>query len=883
MKVAYEEHLVSYIMSFKLLFEKYSSLPILSKYAIRFGLIGVLLSIVCLTVYFCLDYQRNWIDALLIFLGVCSFSYILSFLCFFFYQRIERDIIIARKSYWRYVLGFVLAVPFLCTAVLILFNISLDGIYQSDPEYLQHCKSCGTTHIVKETEHPHILWDVYYHFVDPGNQHDTTTGGKVYTAILAILGIFLFNGLLVTTIIGWVDQRKDKWLRGRIRYKLRHLPKGHYAVVIGANEITASIVKNLLRPKPAMPTPECLSDNENQYVILQTSSDVEKVRDVLSSHLTKQELDKVIIYNALRDSALEIALLHLECASEIYILGENTTIDGGETYHDAMNMRCLNLIAEYLDNKGFSKNQNNAYKRKVCRVMFDYQTTYSVFQFSDVSAKVKDTLIFIPFNRYESWARKVLVDCVAEDHGKSIEYMPLDGFEGIKYDDDKRVHLVIVGMSKMGVAMGVQALLQLHFPNYVRDKALKSRITFIDTNADKEMPFFTGRYATLFELARHRYIDANECDHTEVNSDYGWIDPMQQPNSQWKHLSENGENFLDVEIEFIKGELESKGVRQYLKEISQNEPNSKLTIAICLTQTHQAVAAALYMPIEVYNCHYLQQILVYQREADDIVANLLNVKDTSVRYSKLRPFGMLYGEYIETRCQYFKAQLVNMAYSKSDYMPWPMDVLNKEDVGGMFMRRAWSDLPISLRISNNFFGDTIYQKVRSMMYLPEVQSVGGYHNEMFTNPVLYDELNSTFFLEINDDMSGFVEEDYENKPTYLLAQSEHNRWNLEKLLMGFSPMNKQQDEQYRLLVKEGKKSAIKRLKQIHKSSATNIHPNICDFNHLLNTDPSARVYDVRLHNAIPYILLLVDGYKYPAHTYHVYKKNIEVFYQLCND
>lgn len=849
-----------------------------------FALLG-LLGLITLIVVNCMPAFWNCIGIkILLAFGILFLGlYLILSLFYFFLRPIQRDILLARKSYWHYVLMFVIAIPILCSAILILTNTSVNELYLLDAEDLQYCNLCDTTYVLKESESHHILWDVYYHFVDPGNQHDTTTKGKIYTGILAVLGIFLFNGLLVTTIIGWVDQRKDKWLRGRIRYKLRHLPKGNYAVVIGANEITASVIKNLLKPKLTTPTPECVSDNENQYVILQTSSDVEKVRDVLSSHLTKQELAKVIIYNALRDSALEIALLHLECASEIYILGENTTIDGGETYHDAMNMRCLNLIAEYLDNKGFSKNKNNAYKRKVCRVMFDYQTTYSVFQFSDVSAKVKDTLIFIPFNRYESWARKVLVDCVAEDHGKSIEYMPLDGFEGIKYDDDKRVHLVIVGMSKMGVAMGVQALLQLHFPNYIRDKALKSRITFIDTNADKEMLFFTGRYATLFELARHRYMNANECDRTEVNSDYGWIDPMQQPNSQWKHLSENGENFLDVEIEFIKGELESKGVRRYLKEISQNEPNSKLTIAICLTQTHQAVAAALYMPIEVYNCHYLQQILVYQREADDIVANLLNVKDTSVRYNKLRPFGMLYGEYIETRCQYFKAQLVNMAFSKSNDVPWPIDVLNKEDVGGMFMRRAWSDLPISLRISNNFFGDTIYQKVRSMMYLPEVQSVGGYHNVMYSNPVLYDELNSTFFLEINNDMSGFVEEDYENKPTYLLAQSEHNRWNLEKLLMGFSPMDKQQDEQYRLLVREGKKDAIKQLKQIHKSSATNIHPNICDFSHLLNTDPSACVYDVLLHNAIPYILLLVDGYKYPAHTYFVYKTNKEAFYQLCND
>ena len=482
-------------------------------------------------------------------------------------------------------------------------------------------------------------------------------------------------------------------------------------------------------------------------------------------------------------------------------------------------MRCLNLIAEYLDNNGFSKNQNNAYKHKVCRVMFDYQTTYSVFQFSDVSAKVKDTLIFIPFNRYESWARKVFVDCVAKDHGRPIDYTPLDGFEGIKFDDDKRVHLVIVGMSKMGVAMGVQALLQLHFPNYVRDKALKSRITFIDTNADKEMPFFTGRYATLFELARHRYIDANECDHTEVNSDYGWIDPMQQPNCQWKHLSENGENFLDVEIEFIKGELESKGVRQYLKEISQNEPNSKLTIAICLTQTHQAVAAALYMPIEVYNCHYLQQILVYQREADDIVANLQYMNSLSIRYQKLHPFGMLYGEYMPDELYTLKAKLTNWAYHViKNNKKWPSDLMQDVEIFEE-IKDLWENTKIAEQYANMNFVDTINQKLRS-----------GLEALLATN------VNS--------------------KSKDAFAESEHNRWNIDRLLLGYSPCGSKDDLQLRILQEQQKDTSI--FKNELKASPARIHPNICDHKHLSEIDVEAYPYDKELNSYIPTILSLVS-------------------------
>lgn len=782
------------------------------------------------------------------FVGIPAILYIFYTTYFFFFRQIERDIILIRKSFVLYVVIFVIAIPLAIAAGMMLVNISPDQLFVDKVESTHH----ETT---LQGEDPHILWYTYFHFVDPGNQQDTTTSGKVFTGILAILGILLFNGLMVTTIMSWIDKRKEDWRQGKIRYKLNHLPRGKYAVVIGANEIAASVIKNLLQTKSGTPTLDCLSDKENDYVILQTSSDVQQVRDVLSSHLLQEDLDKVIIYNALRDSKEEINHLYLEHATEIYVLGENTTVDGGETYHDTMNMRCLNLMAENLSKKDVK--QMIGYKRKVCRVMFDYQTTYSVFQFSDVSKIINETLVFIPFNRYEAWARKVFVDCVAEDHERKIKYTPLDGFEGIKYEDDKRVHLVIVGMSKMGIAMGVQALLQLHFPNYIRNKDLKTRITFIDTNADKEMAFFKGHYTTLFELARHRFIDANACSRSKVNSDYGWIDPMQSNDCQWKHLSQNGNNFLDVEIEFIKGELESDGVRNYLREVSKSELNSKLTIAICLTQTHQAVAAALYMPIEVYNCPNLQQILVYQREADDIVANLLNVKETSIRYSKLLPFGMLYGEYMETRRRYLKSQLVNMAYSNiHDNIPWPIDVLNKKDVGTSFMKTKWSELPISYKISNNFFGDTIYQKMRSMMSLPAEQAIGGYQNVMYDNALLYDTLSSTFCLKLP-----IVEEEHINKPAYYLAQCEHNRWNLEKLLMGFSPMNEEQDKQFRQLVEQKDKDAIKQLKNQLKSSAANIHPNICDFGHLEDIDQGAQEYDILLHNAIPYILLLVDGYK----------------------
>lgn len=38
-----------------------------------------------------------------------------------------------------------------------------------------------------------------------------------------------------------------------------------------------------------------------------------------------------------------------------------------------------------------------------------------------------------------------------------------------------------------------------------------------------------------------------------------------------------------------------------------------------------------------------------------------------------------------------------------------------------------------------------------------------------------------------------------------------------------------------------------------------IHPNICDYKHLALVDPTAQPYDEKLNDAIPRILMLIDG------------------------
>lgn len=699
--------------------------------------------------------------------GYAGLAFMACFLVWFIFNPISRDRVLVKINIWYFMLVVAIMVASITT---LAWYINEHGLTSSDPEDNPFYVALQYALKMREAK-------------EKVNDHYLSLRSFI---LIMLFQVVVFEGLVLAAIVGWTGRRSKKVQKGEVRYSTLALkgtlPFKKYAVVIGANEVAPSVIKNLLKSEnKKRRSLDYAHEKENDYVILQTSSKVDEVRKTLRSYLTLNECDRVIIYSDLRNSYEGLQDLHLKHASEIYVLGENTTVDGGETFHDTMNMRCVNMIADIL---GKRKN------RKVCKVLFEYQTTFSIFQFSDVPDKVKHAMHFIPFNRYDSWARRVMMDnkaiaLVDENNANShqqINYTPLDGFKGIKPDDSQRVHFIVVGMSKMGVAMGIQALYQAHYPNYVHKNNLKSRITFIDANAEQEMQFFKGRYASLFELARHRYIDANKCQTRELNSDDAWVDPAEQSDYKWGHLSKDGKNFLDVEIEFVKGELESEGVREYLRQVTADK-QSKVTIAICLPLTHQSVAAALYMPSEVYK--NVQEIWVYQREASDIITNINPLEnqndDVYEYYKKLKPFGMLYGEYIDSRTYYLKALLVNGIYEINDIdnkMYFTKINLGDKDTY-IDLRKSWKNLTVEKTWSNKYFVDTIYQKVRSTnLALSEVAAIIGYNNKEFFTGNWKENLENAL-AELSKPIG-------QDKKEYL-AECEHNRWNVQQLLLGFSP------------------------------------------------------------------------------------------------
>lgn len=685
--------------------------------------------------------------------------------------------------------------------------------------------------IISKQEDPSIFWTVYYHFIDPGNQHMTTSqSGRGWSALIAILGVFLLNGLLVSSIIGWIDSRKEKWLKGEVKYR-GFLHKYKHYVIIGGNDMTFGIVRQIMPNKGVMP-----------YILIQTTRDVEEFRRELFSTLTVQQQQHIIIYYGSRTSETELMELSLQQAIEVYILGEQTRTDDFEPYHDTVNMQCFDLINQLLQG-------GNSFKEPIrCYVMFEYQTSFAAFQSSSQSRIIKtpdgkDLLSFIPFSLYENWAQTVLVNgniTIPDKTNITITYNNIDG-DGISYDSDKIAHIIIIGMSKMGTAMAIETAHLAHFPNFVRDNSKRTKITFIDKNAREESDFFMGRFPDLFKLCKWTDVDGKE---------HNWYAPTC---NEYQYFAKN---FLDIEWEFRSGGVESKENREYI-ESCFNEKNTEIvTIAVCLPQPHQSLAAALYLPkVAIQKAN---DIWVYQPQSGELLIDINKGADDAkhiwemTTYRKLKPFGMLSlgfdaklleNEAIWYCSNFYKAKdaLVKKFRQKSDnentcyWNHW--DRKNVEEA-------VLSEIDLSLGKlwaiwSNIYQVNTIEFKMRSL-------------------GLNFSKLDDTNIKE-------------------LFAKVEHNRWNIEKLLMGYRPLedhtlNKEEIEIVREYLKvkneelakiqEGinekdiyydwreESFKVKKVKDFYKDGPMKVHPNICPFECLPMDDKN---YDICFTLAMPFL------------------------------
>ena len=738
----------------------------------------------------------------------------------------------------RKVIVFVLLVPSLITSGYLIYNSTLAcrGEKTYSPQNLVYDEGLYATpeSVDSAQTDPSIFWSVYYHFVDPGNQHmASSSSGRGWAALIGLFGIFLLNGLMVSSIVGWIDSRKDKWLNGEVKYPRFLCRRKHY-VILGGNDMTLGLVRQILAKE----------DSILPYIIIQTTRDVEDFRRELFSTLSEQQQQHIIIFYGSRTSEKELENLCLQQAKEIYILGEQTRTDELEPYHDTINMQCLDLITQLLQGA-------NAPEELIrCYVMLEYQTSFAAFQSSSQPRIIKthdgkELLSFIPFSLYESWVQTILIKGnVSISENITIKYNNIDG-EGIPYDSDDIVHIIIVGMSKMGVAMAIETAHLAHFPNFVRDNTKRTKITFIDKNAREESEFFMGRFPDLFKLCKWTDVDGKEhnVDAPTCN--------------EYKYF---GQNFLDIEWEFREGGVESKENREYIESCFNKNNREIVTIAICLPWPHQSLAAALYLPKMAI--HKANDIWVYQPQSGELLVDINKGAEDAkyiwemTPFRKLKPFGMLSvgfdaslleNEAIWYCNDFYKAKdaLVDKYKQESnDESTCYWNKWNRKNVEEAILSEIELSIGKLWAIWSNIYQvNTIEFKMRS--------------------------LNSDFTKLDNPDVKE------------LFAKVEHNRWNVEKLLMGFKPLEdrlidkdeaeiikKYLSEKHHISdeelakIQEGinekdiyyswedKCFKLKKVKGFYKDGPMKVHPNICPFECLPMDDKD---YDICFTLAMPFL------------------------------
>ena len=495
---------------------------------------------------------------------------------------------------------------------------------------------------------------------------------------------------------------------------LHYLKSGHY-IIMGYDDMVPSIVTHIFEK------------DKEAYVLILSATESPIIGEKLKRVFNEKQLKHIIINYGHRVSIDYYKDIHLESAEEVYIVGLRSL-----PAHDAINVECVKSICHYLDTPAVTERP----ARIVC--VFKDLDTYAAFKTSDIfSDEMRHLGIeFIPYNFYTGWARQVFVKrCYSGGR-----YPAVYG-KGIKPDDEKHVHLVFVGTTNFAVAFAMEAAHLLHFPNFIKHPTQKTLITFIDLNANKEKEEFVTRNRHLFEALG---------------------DPS---------------GFLDIEFEFIEGNVFSESIQDNIRRWAKDNTQS-LSIFLAMADQRENFVMGMNMPDEVYE--HEVPIFIRQDKSDNLVTNLRNAdnkllqyawvddngelkkENRKARYANIYPFGMNDSAYCADDRALTQAKLINYLYDTADYGTYKFKgtlVLESMSQNQIIAEadKCWQKLSVALKWSNLYSAYALETKAATL------RAMRG--------------------LDIDDtshDLDTLSDEEVE-----VIAEVEHNRWNVEKLLMGY--------------------------------------------------------------------------------------------------
>lgn len=393
-------------------------------------------------------------------------------------------------------------------------------------------------------------------------------------------------------------------------------------------------------------------------------------------------------------------------------------------------------------------------RRLLCHLLVQKNETLRMLQTCDLCNAVKQKMDVYPFTMDEVWSQNVVLD-----------------YEPITIQSEKHVHLVIFGMGEMAEMVAIQAAHVAHYPNYVRNHSLRTRVTMIDVDAEKKSEEFIRHYQHLFDNSYYRIVKPSE-EKSVVR--------FHKPMYEGKR-----EDFVDVEWEFVEADVTIIDVKEKLQQWAKDE-KQMLTVVMAEQDRDKNAAQALFLPNELYEHHI--PIYIYGKQ--------------NVQYDVTLPLVRM-------------AQNVNYIYNQcynDNFKNWQGQIQTSVEIDRTEREKLWAGLSSVKRCSSIYNAITIPSKMRSI-------GLG------------------------EDDWEKFY--DITQQDIEILAQVEHNRWNVEELILGYRPCTNEEQDKIAADI-ETQKDAFK---------ARKIHYDLRAYQDLRpdKTGKSAQVYDLCLSSALPLI------------------------------
>lgn len=580
---------------------------------------------------------------------------------------------------------------------------------------------------------PKEFWNTIVSFLSPVPIRDNDGGWfSILKLIAYIVGLIVFSGISIATITSMVRTAGERYINGLAHYTLN----GHI-LFLGYDDMMIGTLRKEL------------TDNPNVDIVVAVPNNVAKVRNTLYQNLTSAQMEQTIVVQASRIKVDDLKIAaQVQSAKRIYIIGQPD-----EDTHDAINLKSLGTIVGLC---------SEVQEKPLCMYYMRNHATFSLMQrqglrpenlkesieSSDLPYVEGRACDFLgkycePFNFHESVARRLLFNINDYDNALKIDWH--DEKNNMTNSPDLQPHLVIVGMTEMGTALGKAALMATHYPN----KRLK--ITFVDDNAYEEMHYFTGRYKSLFESCKYDYKCLEDSAKDEQHSP-------------------KGSDFLDIEFEFIQGDIAHPKLKEDLLQWANNG-EELLTIAVCTNDGPKNMAFVLYMDRPLLD---RIPIWIYQENNTGMYSFLDHDVYKNVKIFSLQDIAIpIPGEAVEYELAKKVAHTYDVLYGcESEWF--------KKDA-----TERWSSLYNAL---------SIIVKLR----------LAGYGLRLSTKDGRLEAFD--VFSGRRIDSIGLNERQED-----LFAVTEHNRWNVEKLLAGFVPTTEQQHQDLhdgKISTKELKKNFI---------------------------------------------------------------------------